>query len=970
MPSLKALEEFRTSFRTLGNEVAIKDQQNLLMEDLELPDAQPAHKVAKQAASGDITTAPNATESSYNMDDFGFDELVNIGDDLPVPSSDDSFGLPADASEPDMPPDTAFPAVDVPSAPASDEESQDALSLDDLPGFNTERPAGPPEAGDTPPAASPLVDLSLDDLPNFPSEPTDEEAAVISPEVPPGVGPIAAAPQEEKQPDTGEAPVPKPQDTPASIGTLQDGLNIEPLSLNLDDVTSLDLNSIDLDDSGYKSAADESDPFGMSDLDALLADSGKASNQVEEILLSEEDFTEIQKTLDSYPLNLRIACEELIVEQAVLPDMMSQLIKSLIKGAPARETAILAGKILERHITIPQGFEKRTGEALEASQKTFAYFFIHKILPMARLFLMIALVAGSLFYLGYRFIYTPLHAESIYKTGYEHIGAGEYARANERFQEAFALHRVKQWFYRYADAFRDVRQYRDAEKKYDDLLRYYPRDKKGALDYANMETNYLHNYKKADDLLRRNILDYRIDDREGLLAVGDNAIAWGDDLLEKGNNALPQYEAAREAYARLLERYGWTDPIMERMMQYFIRTDNLKEVLGIQAYFAESPKRKISASSLADLGGYLLDKKFEEVRGVPNEYISAIDGVRDILLKAAKADPSIPESHYHLARYYNYFGNTDDERTTLERAIAAFDTIPGESISRLKTRIDAERRYAHILINKREFFAAEEQLLKGVAVYEDALGRGRLSRSPAFGQLYADLGDLEYFTKDGNLKLALEHYLRSEQHGWAPPEMQYRMGAAHYQQQQWKDAQERLVAASGDLPLNRRILNALGNVSYMRGDYFIAQGYFRRLLDMLEKDRSRFSLLLPDERGDHQDLVERLMVSWNNMGVTLEALTDRSGDNQYRAYALGFYAESARAWDTLTRDRASMVRFGAGDLALPGISRAFLNSRNALHPESGYEPQLYLQIDKDVLEPSPWEELTPQNFRRLSDDVF
>lgn len=405
-------------------------------------------------------------------------------------------------------------------------------------------------------------------------------------------------------------------------------------------------------------------------------------------------------------------------------------------------------------------------------------------------------------------------------------------------------------------------------------------------------------------------------------------------------------------------------------MQYFIRTDNLREVLGVQAYFAESPKRKISASSLADLGGYLLDKKFEEVRGVPNEYISSIDGVRDILLKAVKADPGIPESHYHLARYYNYFGNTDDERTTLERAIAAFDTIPGESIPRLKTRIDAERRYAHILINKREFFAAEEQLLKGVAVYEDALGRGRLSRSPAFGQLYADLGDLEYFTKDGNLDLALKHYLRSEQHGWAPPEIQYRMGAAYYQQQQWKEAQERLVTASGELPLNRRILNALGNVSYMRGDYFIAQGYFRRLLDMLEKDRSRFSLLLPDDREDHKDLVERLMVGWNNMGVTLEALTDRSGDNQYRAYALGFYAESARAWDSLTRNPASMVRFGAGDLAIPGISRAFLNSRNALHPESGYEPQLYLQIDKDVLEPSPWEELTPQNFRRLSDDVF
>jgi hypothetical protein len=63
-----------------------------------------------------------------------------------------------------------------------------------------------------------------------------------------------------------------------------------------------------------------------------------------------------------------------------------------------------------------------------------------------------------------------------------------------------------------------------------------------------------------------------------------------------------------------------------------------------------------------------------------------------------------------------------------------------------------------------------------------------------------------------------------------------------------------------------------------------------------------------------------------------------------------------------------MIRAGAGDLSTPGINLAFLNSRNSLYPEPGFEPQLYMQIDKDVLEPSPWEALVPVDYR-LSDVV-
>ncbi|MDR0876474.1 MAG: tetratricopeptide repeat protein [Treponema sp.] len=724
---------------------------------------------------------------------------------------------------------------------------------------------------------------------------------------------------------------------------------------------------IDLDAGGEASPDGGMDEFSLPGIDDLFTGASPldsagpipaagarrkaaaASEEVEEIQLNDEELAKFQNTLAGYPLNLRIACEELIAEQAVAPDLMSKLVKLLIRGAPAKETAALAGKILGRTIEIPKGFEKSTGQALEEEQGSFAYIFVHNFLPVLRTFMMIAVVLASLGYLIYQFIYKPLHAESIYKIGLERLEAGEYQRANERFYEAFKVRKVKNWFYRYAEAFRDERAYLYAEGKYDELLNVYPRDKKGVLDYAAMETYYQRNYAKADQILRQNLLNYVPDDQEGLLALGDNSLAWGE--IDKS-----KYEDARSSYARLLEKYGWTDPIVERMMKYFIRTDNLKEVLPLQAYFADAKKHKIGADSLSELGGYLLDKRLEEVRGVPNEYVEQIQGVRDLLLRAVKANPALPEPHYHLSRYYNSLGNTHEERITLETAIKAFDTAPEESIRRLSCQIDAQRRYANILRDNREFFPAEEQLIKGIGLYEDALSRRLLSRSPEYGKLYADLGDLEYFTKVGDMELALQYYRRSEQNGWAPPEMEYRMGSAYYYQENWKEALERFFTASAELPLNRRLLYALGNVSYQRGDYHAAQGYYNRLLNVLEAERSRLPLLMPNERPEFVELAERLMIARNNMGAVLEALTDRTGDNRYRSQAMAFYSESSRAWDSLTRDPVTMVRSS-------GTNLGFLNSRNALYPQPGYEPRIFIQIDKDVLEPSDWEQLAPQGGR-------
>jgi tetratricopeptide (TPR) repeat protein len=302
--------------------------------------------------------------------------------------------------------------------------------------------------------------------------------------------------------------------------------------------------------------------------------------------------------------------------------------------------------------------------------------------------------------------------------------------------------------------------------------------------------------------------------------------------------------------------------------------------------------------------------------------------------------------------------------------VQVFAAAGEDNSRRAAYRADTHRRYGEVLIKAREFFPAEAELLRGRRIYEDARARGVLKTQSELGRIYADLGDLEFFIKNGDMETALGLYQEGERNGWAPPEIQYRMGAAHYQLGQWEDALQRFFVISGVMPNNKRLLYALGNVSYMRGNYFAAQGYFNRLMDLLEAEQVRFTSLTAGSGPDEMDLAERIMVADNNLGVTLETLTRISGNTAYRGRALALFSESIRAWDVLTRNPESMSRLRpTGDLYGPGVNLAFINVQNILRTQPGYEPQIFMRIDRDMLEPSDWEALVPRDYR-LSENLL
>jgi tetratricopeptide (TPR) repeat protein len=1017
VPSLDNLDKFRRLFRNIGKEAEDLSSKGIPFDDLDLPDGN-----ASPAFAGNIPTQLENTADDDTMaehlkaldavPDFNLDDLFdNAPVSVPVKPAesdeatanslfnlDDLFDTDesdSSASANDFSFDDLFDNADAPDA--SSGLPPEELNLGELPEFNDappppleELPLFQTDNGPAPNADGlPPEELNIGELPEFNDAPLPplEELPPFQADDGSALGVEGLPPEElnlDELPEFNAAPPLPPLEEPpfqADNGPAPNTGDLPPEELNLDELPEFNDGA---PSTGEAASEFEAADFGQSDIsmpDALITGeedftvpdidgalnksaaslSGlpASSDNIEEIILTEQDYEHLKNALASYPLNLRIVCEELIAEEAVAPDMMSKLIALLVEEAPAQEVADLAGKIQGRIINIPKGFEKKSGADLEAEKNSFKYIFIHKVLPVAGFTLFGILVALSIVYLAHKFIYIPLRAESFYKQGYVLIDDGKYPEANKKFTEAFKLRPVKKWFYRYAEAFTKKRQYLFAEEKYEALLKHYPKEKRAVLDYAALETNQLQNYEKADSILRTYILDYTVDDKDALLAIGDNALAWGEIDPSK-------YETAREAYARYIEAHGQSDPVLERMLKYLIRTDNLKEVLPLQRYFSDpemEKKRGISAETFTEMSGYLFGKQFEETDGVPDEYVSQITGVRDLLLKAVEKGPAIPEAHYNLSRYYHYFDNVREERSALEHAIPLFDSEGESSAKRMKIRLDAERRYAGTLIANKEFFVAEEHLQKGIELYEDALSRNLIPPNPQAARLYADMGDLEYFTKDGDMDMALRYYARAAQNGWSPPEMQYRMGSAHYHLQQWALAQERFIAAADMTPYNRRILNALGNIAYIRGDYFAAQAYYSRLIDMLNADKKRFTVLSPQTRPDHFTLAERLMAAENNMGVTLETLSAYTGNPEYKRQALNYYINSSRAWDSLTRDPQTLVRAGITDIASPGVNLATLNSQNAFNPEADYEPQIYVGIDKDVLEPSPWETLAPQNRR-------
>ena len=633
---------------------------------------------------------------------------------------------------------------------------------------------------------------------------------------------------------------------------------------------------------------------------------------------SEEDFERLQKTLAKLPLNVKIAAEEVIGDEQGSPEEIEQLTRMLIEGDSARRIADHCSRFLHRDIQVPRGYERRTGVSFEQEKESFAYQFRENILPVLRVVALTGVIAALLIFLGYRFVYQPLRARGMYERGLDAIEQGEYQAGNQWFDRAVDVWRVKGRYYEYAESFIDEREYARAEEKYEQLLAAYPGDKQGILDYAALETEILGNYGKAEELLNR-ILAEDQTDYEALLAAGDNYMAWAEENPAK-------YESARVSYARLIEEYGGSDLLLFRMLLYFIRTDNLEEVLYLKNVFHGDSGADIDPYIYAELGGYLISK-------------DRLDDVLDILRRSLEAREDIPDTHYHLARHYRRTEDPGNERRALNNAVTFFQASQPLDSRRAGRLVDTYTRRGEYYYEREEYLTAREDFQSAIDRYEGYRSRGLLQTNPEYGRAYARLGDISYYVSR-EYDDAFDLYANAEDNGYADPELDYKQGFVHYRREDFQDALNELYNAEEGFRRNRNLLYAIANSLYYREAYSAAQGVYLELLETLDRERDQIQTLLVDEDPEHRALIEYLIRVNNNLGVTLQRIARRQSDPDTRSESLLYLQESAEYATNLRRDDQTGIRSAE-------VSLAQLNLRDVLYPREEFEVQIYNRLPMD-----------------------
>ena len=646
--------------------------------------------------------------------------------------------------------------------------------------------------------------------------------------------------------------------------------------------------------------------------------------------ISEEDYDYLIERVSSFPLNLRIELEDYLVNADDSELNKMEIVNLIVSDVSLKKIVSKLEGILDKSIPIPRGFDKKSYEEYEKEKRSFKYRFVHKILPAAILTTVALGFIFSIFVLVWQFIYKPVVAEGLYKEGMTHIESAQYEKAITSFDEAGTYKKKRKWYFKFANAFREKKQFLSAETIYERLLFDFNHDRQGGIEYADMLSTDLRNYEKAEKVLKRGVLDYHINDQDTLLALGDVYLDWADENPEK-------YEEARKTYVSLINLYGTKDVFSGRMMRYFIRTDNLAEVLPLKNYFLN---KKLPDEDLIELSGYLLEKRYEPKPTDSENLIGKIEDLRELLEKSIKKRPESPEANYNMGRFFLHNQKNEAAKDYLVNAINLYEDSIKMTPKRTIRQIDAMRLYGELIAGDKLYNEAQEIYANALAKYEAYTAQKGIYPSSVVGKLYANYGDISYFIA-GDYDEALDAYEHAVRELNNTPSIQYKMGYIHYQKENYSDAMRAMTLAYGEKPNDRNLLYGFGNVLFKYTNYFAAQAYYERLMELLEAEKIRKGIIFPQTRVDHAEFVEDYMHTSNNLAVVLNRIAVQNGDSNKNGRAISLFGESTRAWDALNRNPETMIRAKT-------INLAYANIQNMIKPRSAFVPEIYSDIPKTL----------------------
>lgn len=663
-----------------------------------------------------------------------------------------------------------------------------------------------------------------------------------------------------------------------------------------------------------------------------VADFSRATAARPKNTLTDEEFVQFKKNLLTYPLNLRLAVEDLIIKNEFTDDAVFEVVEKILKKVPARQVASHLEKLLDISIDVPRDYERRSFAEYEAYKQSFQYQLKNRIIPGGILVGIIGFLAFLIFQFSVLYIYKPSMAKMLYKQGYTLLENNAYPQSEAKFEEAVRYKPIKKWFFKYAQGYRTHRQYERASQMYKNILGIFDHDKQAGLEWAEMELYERANYQSAEEIVRRQVLDYHINDSDGLLMLGDVFLEWGEIENEK-------YEDARKTYSDLIQRYGTKDIYLSRMMRYFVRTDKLKNVLELKDHFFLNPD-SLGGEDWVEMSGFILEKLYGPLTQSEEYLRSKIEDVLDMLEIALKKAPELPAAHYNIAKYFLKNNNFSSAKSELSRALDCFDRAETRTKKGVYKEIDTCRLLGELYAGEREYLKAQELYTRGIDLFQTEREKNGFESDENTGRLYADMGDIEYFVSGDN-DAALNNYEMSLKNKNDIAEVNYKIGAICYNKQDYDRALKAFIKARETEDSDENLLLALGNVLSLKGDNFAALGYYSELLNLLDTEKGRHMILLPNTRPEDYLLIEQYLKLTNNMGVSLYRIAKQTGDSSKNAQAIVRLSDSIRAWDALTRNPESMVRLGGSNLALQ-------NSKYITASKSDFEPAIYTDIAKTL----------------------
>ena len=928
-----------------------------------------------------------AASKEPSISDINFDALIQNADDMAEPSPQVGQARKETAAEPTAAPKDDF-SFDIDDANA-DFETEASLDLNEtipeefqehpapefvdmdydkkeapseemarpemeLPDFDVENefdsaPEKPVENESAPEDSSGSDDsFSLDDmdLPDFSDVDEGGESAAETSETPEDDSAPSFLDGSETPPE--EAPAEENIEEPLEtydISAMEDmdfsapGAVKDNSDFDMGDVDGMEMSDDDFEIPNFTTT--EKDPFSSfsskkaavstPNFGDALEDEGKGKPKNS---FTDAEYKRFRKNLSEYPLNVRIAIEDLVVKNEFTDDAVFEILEKVYRKIPARQLATQLEKMLDISLDVPRDYERRTAEEYENYKSTLEYKIKNKIIPFAVMGAFAALVIFCLFTLFIAFIWNPFRANTFYKQGYSQIQENLYTQSEDSFKTAIGYKPVRKWFFKFAEAYRDHKQYERARNVYKEALYQFDRDKWAGIDWADMEMSELYDFKEAERVLRREVLDYHTNDPDALLKLGDLYLEWATE------SDASKFPLAKLQYDTLVELYGkkkkLADLYYAREMRYFIRVDDLQRVLEHKEYFYPSRVKKLDGQDLTELSGYLLDKRYGTLRPSEESLRSQIVDVKNLLERAVQKDRENATALYNMGRYYVTLKVNDSAVQMFNGAIDAFKAKTRRTRKETYTFIDSYRQLGEGYADQKEYILAQQAYNNGIDLFETENRASNFESKPEIGKLYTDLGDVNYFI-NGDMDASLDNYQKAISNQNDTAEVRYKIGYIQYTNKNFTEAWGSFVHGADSNADDIHLLLALANTLSLRNDNYAAEGYYERLLTILNSMFATRDIIIPQIRTDHADLVDTYMKASNNLGVTLSRISEANGDSDTNGQAIVNLQESIRSWDALTRNQETMLR-------LSGSNLAEQNLKYIVNPSYGYSPAIYTEI--------------------------